>query len=62
MTRDNQDNRVRQVRLETRARLGTTAGRVEKAEKVKKAERVEKVRMHRVQGGSIAIQTRRLEK
>jgi hypothetical protein len=53
---------VRRVRLETKARLGTMAGRVEKAEKVKKAERVEKVRMPRVQQGSIAIQTRRLEK
>jgi len=53
---------VRRGRLETKARLGTTAGRVEKVAKVKKAERVEKVRMPHVQQVSIAIQTRRLEK
>jgi len=45
-----------------RARRATPAGRVEKAVKVKKAERVEKARMPHVQQGSIAIQTRKLEK
>jgi hypothetical protein len=53
---------VRRGRLEIKARLGTTAGRVERVVKVKKAERVEKARMPHVQQVSIAIQTRKLEK
>jgi hypothetical protein len=53
---------VQRGRLEIRARRATPAGRVERVVKVKKAERVEKVRMPHVQQGSIAIQTRRLEK